>query len=266
MGENESHHHVRFYIVMITLVVGGIFFFWYLSNNGTSLTGAFSSNSDDLVIDGNKIYAEDNSAEASYTPKTSSGSSSYSKANKELTGDGKTQKLDIKLSFSETPVLNREVAFDQMILDFDDFSTLIKVNGGKLELSNLEKATLSIEGFTGKMGFNAGSISLSGKADRVEVNNIALSSSNEITLVFDGLTYQAFSVDNIWLKDLNLPIGSGKLDVAEKLSYTLAEDGVTVYSFRGLLGADKSADYAFKLEGGAAEIDTKGGVMNLVLK
>lgn len=264
MGENESHHHVRFYIVMITLVVGGIFFFWYLSNNGTSLTGAFSGNSDDLVIDGSDIYAGDQATETSYTPKTSSGS--YSKASKELTGDGKTQKLDFKLSFSEIPVLSRDVAFGKMALDFDDFSTLIKVNGGKLELSNLEKATLSIEGFVGKMGFNAGSISLSGKADRVEVNNIALSSSNEITLVFDGLTYQAFNIDNIWLKDLSLPIGGGKLEVAEKLSYTLAEDGITVYSFRGLLGADKSADSVFKLDGGASEIDTKGGVMNLVLK
>jgi hypothetical protein len=268
MGENESGHHIRFYIVMITLIVGGIFFFWYLSSSDSSgLVGAFSGNSEDIIIDQNDIYASGSSGDNSYTNAYSAKTiSSNTKVSKELTGSGTVQKLDFNILFSQVPVFNREVAFGKINLDFDDFNTLIKVNGGKLELSNLEKATLSVEGFVGKMGFDAGSISLSGKANRVEVNNIALSSSNEITLVFDGLTYQSFNINNIWLKELNLPIGSGKLEVADKLSYNLEEDGIIIYSFKGQLGADKSSDSMFTLNGGALGIETKGGLMSLVLK
>lgn len=265
MGENESHH-IRFYVVLATLVVGGIFFFWYLNSNGVSLTGAFSGgaeteDSNDIVIDGNEIAPGNNYAESTaYTPK----SGSYS-GTQDRTVDGRIPKLSFKLDFSEVPVMNREVATDFMLINFNDFSTIIKINGGKLELSNLESAALSIEGFEGKMGFNGAQMSLNGKAGRVEINNIALSSANEISIIFDGLDYQAFKVENIGLKDLSLPVGTGQLTVDEKLTYSLDSDSLLLSAFRGSLASDKFADFAFKIDGGAAGIDTKGK-MNLVLR
>lgn len=265
MGEKESSHHLRFYIVLITLVVGGIFFFWYLNSNNLSLTGAFSGDnfpgSDDIDIDSEKIGSADNFPEsADYTSK----SGSYP-LSKDKTIDEKLLRLGFLLHFSEIPLLNREVAFDSMLINFNDFSTTIKINNGKLGLSNLEQATLSIEGFAGKLGFNKGVISLNGKAKKVEINSVALSSANEITLLFDSLNYQSFSINNIGLKDLTLPMGTGELKVDEKLAYNLDSDSLSFSAFWGSLEADKSAEFVFKMEGKAAGIDAKGQ-RNLVIR
>ena len=153
-----------------------------------------------------------------------------------------------------------------MELKFDDLTTSVKLNSDKLELNNLKEVGLKITGFQGRVSFDDSSFSLNGKAQRIEVNDVALSSDQEIKIAFDNLNYQSFSLGNIQVKELNLPTGNGKISVADKLEYSLDNDQLLMYYFDGKMDVVKGTTQKFVLDGTTSDLSISGSLLDFNLK
>ncbi|MBI2146312.1 hypothetical protein HYU22_03165 [Candidatus Woesearchaeota archaeon] len=234
------HHNLRFYIVMVTLVVAGIFFLLYMNDsNDFSLTSAI------IGVGGN------DTAESSTTA-----------ADTTATPGKNAKEVDVVLSFDQIPSVRKEARVQDLELRFDDLTTKINVNNDKLELNNLQQVVMRVEGFAGTMNFDRGGLSLAGTARKIEVNDIALSSSGEIKISFDNLNYKYLGLEDIDLKGLELPPGDGELKVAEKVQYSLQQDSLKMYSFNGKFIIDREAATLLNLEGVARGISISGALMN----
>ncbi len=234
------HHNLRFYIVMITLIVGGIFFLLYMNDsNDFSLTSAI------IGVSGN----------------TSSSDSLEQGTSEKTTALKNAKEVDVVLSFDQIPTVNKEAKVRDLELRFDDLTTKINVNNDKLELNNLQQVTLRLKDFSGNLNFDLGGFSLDGTSRSIEVNDIALSSAGLIKISFDNLDYKYLSLDEIELKRLELPRGDGELKVAEKLQYTLQQDGVKINLFNGKLIIDRDAETLLNLEGVARGISVSGALL-----
>src|SRR3989344_6781711 len=260
-NEHSGQNHLRFYIVMITMVVGIIFLFLFMNKDGEGfgLTSAFmggdenlSSTVESLKTSLNKDLQTDDELAAGEWSSTNTNRKNF-------------QKIGITMSFNEIPSVKKEAKIDQMELRFTNLDTIIKVNNDKLELNNLQEVSLRIKGFLGELTFDENGISLTGRAKRLEVNNIALSSAGEIDLSFSDLNYEFMNINDLDLKEILLPQGSGKSEVADKLQYTLSDEEVSLSSFIGQLSVDKNAEMELELEGDVKSVSVNGETMNLGL-
>lgn len=219
----ESTNHLRRYLVLITLVIGGILVLLLINNDqsGFSITSAIIDNvrnrSLGNVIDNNKNF---------------------------LTGDTvtdenllrNTPRFNFILSSDKIPIINKLVSIERLDLKSLDLAANIKVNGDKLELSKIQEINLNLAGFSGRIGFDETFFSIDGKAKRLEINGIALSSDREISISFEGLEYQQASFENINLDNVQFVGGSGKLEIVGSLDYRLEEDqSITIYQYFGKL-------------------------------
>ncbi len=228
-----SRNHIRFYIVLVTLVVGGIIFLLLLNNSnpkGFSLTSA--------------IVGELNKTKEIIEEEPSATEQTRSKINQvfgeEIKKNGK--EVPIQLSFDHIPSVDKESKIDSLLLDFDDLSTTINVNDDKLELNNMKEVHLGIKGFAGKVVFDDEGFSLKGIARRIEVNDVAFSTEKELSISFNKLQYRTFQLEGISLKDVSFPSGSGTLGVSEKLTYTLDQEEVKLYSYQGSFSGSKESN------------------------
>ena len=237
----SPRHNLRFYIVMVTLVVAGIFFLLYMNDsNDISLTSAI------IGVGGNSSTAGDTNAVADTS----------------AAATGKNAKeVEVVLSFNQIPSVRKEAKVQDLELHFNDLTTKINVNNDRLELNNLQQVTMRIKGFAGNLNFDRGGLSLSGTTRSIEVNDITLASGGEIKISFDNLNYKYLGLDEIDLKGLELPPGDGELKVAEKIQYTLQQDGIKMYSFNGKLIIDREAETLLNLEGVARGISISGALL-----
>ena len=161
-------------------------------------------------------------------------------------------------------MVKKDAKIENMEVQFTDAWTKIYVNGDKLELSNLEQVTLKIQKFSGKIDLSERGLSLDGKAKRLEVNGVTLTSRGDIAITFSNLHHQAFVIDAIELKTgLELPRGSGMLEVAGKLTYTLEQDEVTMEYFNGQLATGEDG---VTIGGVASGIHVSGALLDLSLR
>jgi len=254
-----SHNHTRFYIVLITLVIGGIFLVLVMNNTSSefNLTGSsvglfdsdnlsdglFEEVSGKVVIDDEAILVNENDPEKI----------------KKL----RSREVNVLLSFDRIPTVLDEAKIQDFNVVFKNPGTPIQINDNYLELGLVEEVVMEVTGFNGKLGFNQEEFSLQGKAKRIEVNGMTFSSKTEIGINLDDASYSYLAVDEIELQDLNIPEGSGKLAVADKLNYLLEEEGLNFYSFVGKLVIDKGAENALEMEGVARGMDVSGALLNL---
>jgi len=254
-------HHVRFYIVMVTLVIGAVLFILLMNDNnsGFGFTSAATG----------KVLSDDNSSTGSSLFKTEVGGGNKIKTVSDLMkSEAKKNSKAIRfgVQFNQIPSVREETKVDVMELRFDDLTTNVKVNNDKLELNNLKEVGLKITGFEGKVSFDVSSFSLNGKAQRIEVNDVVLSSDQEIKIVFDNLNYQSLSLGNIQIKELSLPNGDGKISVADKLNYALDNDQLMAYYFEGKVDIVKGITQKVILDGTTSGISISGSLLDFNLK
>jgi hypothetical protein len=152
-----------------------------------------------------------------------------------------------------------------MELDFDDLTTNIQVNDDNLELNGLSEVSLRLKGFKGTIDFDLNGFSLEGTAKRIEVNDISLSSKDELKISFDGLRYRRFSLEDVELKEVTFDGSSGSLRLRDKLDYTLDNEEVKLYQYIGSFTVDGSQDVSqvTSLIGTAKGVSASGTTLNM---
>lgn len=264
-GQQVPHaggHHVRFYIVMVTLVIGAVLFLLLMNDDGTGFTSA-------AILSRDNESADSISMAEKVTTKVGSASKNVPRTVDELVrseAEKNSKEIYFALGFDQIPRVHETTAIEKMELTFDDLTTTVKVNNDKLELNNLQEVSLTINGFEGRVDFDGSVFSLDGKAQRIAVNDVALSSDQEIRIVFDNLNYESLKVSDVQIKELMLPTGSGSLKVAEKLTYDLSSDQVQLYFFDGSIIVDKTASKRVGIDGTMKGISISGSMLNLNLR
>ena len=242
----SQHNNTRFYIVLITLVVGGIFFLLVMndSNKQFGLTGSTVG----LFDSGNESVTEDDL---------------FVEENPETVQKLRSREVDISLQFDNTPLVNKEATIEHLEAHVKNPKTPIKINENFLELSDPETINLVLEGFSGKLQFDGADVALTGKAQKIKVNGITFSAREKISLVLDDADYSYLAIDEVELVDLTIPEGSGLLNVADKLTYTLEQEGLNFYSFVGKIVIDEQAENLLDMEGVAKGLEVSGSLLNL---
>ena len=255
-------HHTRYYIVMITLVLGGIFLLLLMNDEEgrlaiTGSTVGLFKNATDAAVESNEDAGEEEQDSATIRTTTQTLEKQLEKSSREV---------DFSLTFDRIPRVIKEAKLDELQIQFSDASSAISVNGDRLELSELDEMTMNVLGFNGKVNFNENDISLDGSAKRLEVNGISLSSRDKIKLAVNGLSYEALTINNIELKDIEFDNGDGSLKVGEKLTYELEQDRMKLYYFNGLVAINKRNDTAVNLEGVARGISISGALLDFTVR
>ena len=251
--------HLRFYIFMVTLVLGGLFFLLY-SNENNDNSGLISA-----------IVGYSENATLGLGEEQAGQKIDIQQELDQLIGEENKvdnyRSIPLSLSFDQIPTLEKNATVGGVSLEFDDLSTTITVNGDRLELNNLKEVTLSIEDFVGQVNLETSEISLSGTAKRIEVNNIAFSSEKALQISFQGLNYKLLQLLDIELKDLELPRGSGELNIGEKLRYTLEDEELKMLYFNGALTVDKKYANSSTLfmEGDVKGLYDNGDLLTFIL-
>lgn len=255
-GHHSHHYHLRFYVIMITVVIIGIFFL-LLANDSQdfNLTSAMIG----VVNDSSQPSVEiDDEGPVVFE--------SFTKESKAKTVGKDFKEVSYLLFYDHIPTIKQETIVGEVVLGFADLSTNIDVNGDRLELSNLQEVVLQIKDFEGDIDFDQQSFSLDGTAKGLAINNIALSSKGEIEISFDNLEYNFLSLDNVELTMLEMPRGNGQVTIAEKLTYGLEQDLLSLYYFNGLMIVDFEADSTLQMEGIARGIDISGAILDFNIK
>lgn len=253
ISPHHPHHKPRYYVVIITLLVAGIFLFLFANNGkeGFSLTGALVGDSEELteILDAD---AKDGLSEEA-------GEDSVRKIG------NNANEVNLDLTYDHIPSVENEAKLEEIELQFADLNTKVNVNDDKLELNNLKAVNLKIAEFVGSMDFNELGISVEGKAKRIEVNNIALSSKEDMKISFEDLDYQFLNIKGLELKELELSDGDGSLSVDEKLQYELSNEGINIYRFNGELIIDRGNLTGMSLSGTAKGLSVLGESLSFSL-
>jgi|APSaa5957512622_1039677.scaffolds.fasta_scaffold71742_1 hypothetical protein len=242
-------HHLRFYIVMITLVAGGIFLILLLNNdnNGSGITSAIIGNFQNGS--GEEIFEDSYSADNEFKERV---------INK--------KRVPITLSFDKTINYQQDIKISEMNLNFNDLTTTIMVNEDKLELNNLQEVSLKVEGFKGAIIFEKEGFSLDGKVRRLTVNEMALSSNNEISITFNNLDYHYINIKDLELENLEFPKGNGNMKIGDKLDYSIINEELFVSYFEGDFTVDKNNEPTLMMDGMAQGIRASGDALLLTLE
>ncbi len=258
-----QHHHVRFYVIMITLVILGIFFLLLANDSQNfSLTSAMIGVVNDSSVPAAELE-DQNQEDSEEEPEVAEGfGTEFNKKAPRKTAGKNFKEVSFLLFYSQIPSISQETGVGEIVLEFDDLSTNINVNGDRLELNNLQEVVLQIRDFEGKIEFDRQAFSLDGSAKGLAINNIALSSTSEIEISFENLEYSFLSLDDIELTMLKLPRGNGEVTVGEKLTYGLEQDVLEMYYFNGLVIADFEAESMLQMEGIARGIGISGAILN----
>jgi hypothetical protein len=237
----HPHHTVRFYIVMSTLIIGGIFFLLFMNNNdgNFSLAGAVIKSFDnDANIATDSLDAKDTIIDETERPPTSRRPAAKESAKDSLVKQSTAQnEVEIVLVTDQVPNFKRKARFGNLELKLRDLTTTIRINGDKLEVYDLagESKIMRMTNAIGVLDFDEDGVYVDVTASSFEVNDVAISSkSDSIKITFDGFQeYLYFSVENFDVSDFSIPRGDGVLQVAEKLTYKLEQDSLTIETFDG---------------------------------
>ncbi|MBU0469945.1 MAG: hypothetical protein KKA62_05150 [Nanoarchaeota archaeon] len=242
---------------MITLVVGGIFFLLFMNNdNESGLTSAIVGYSapKDTQLNSTEITSDFKEEDL-----------------KELVGNelGKsTKNADLSLTFDSLPTVKNKAKIENLELKFDGPESLIKVNGNKLDLNNINDVGLNLINFDGEIDFENNYLSLDGKTELIEINGITFSSEEAIEISLNNLDYHYLSVSDIELKGLELKKGSGELEINGRLNYKLEEESLKMFYFRGRMDVDKGSSSVsqLSLDGEVLGLSVSGDLMNFNLR
>jgi len=262
-SNTPNHHHLRFYVVVITLVVGAIFLFLFINNDkeGLSLTSAFVGADEKVQLDTDTTANEGSGLDFTFS-KDNTPETAKTDTQKVVKG---VNKIDFTLKLDKVPYFDTKADVEDLSINFNDLSTIIKINNDKLELNNLNDVNLRIIGFSGDFGIEPKGASVDGTAKRIEVNDIALSSKGEIKISFENLDYNSLSLSQLDLDELILPPGEGSLAVEEKLTYLVQNEEIGFYKYSGSFTLNNKDDTLVVLDGTTNGISLQGEELNLKL-
>ncbi len=269
---HHPQHHLRFYVVMTTVVIGGIFILLLMNNGAGGFTSAFVSDSDSSLLQG---LAGENGNEIlmDTIPNSDLNAIGASGADNAETDPfledtniidsqndlrDATHTVGISLTFDQIPKINRQAKVKDMAIVFDNTAPKISINDDLLELNNQEEVTLTMEDYLGDFIFDEEGLSLNGKAKSLTVNNIKLSARKDIKLSFTNLEYNQINVGSIELQDIEIPKGTGTLSLAKRLTYSLAEEGLSIFYFIGKLEVNHVEGTTLTMEGLARGVSASG--------
>ncbi len=280
-GYQPKSHRLRFFIVVATLLVGAVFTFLLVSGKGDSFFNAAAvTDLTDTVLgkDAETIVKKGTSAgPGGVTPLNAKpegmvgpggmGSINNNGPNgvggtpdpypaSKYTAPVKNEAVT-SLTFDTVPLIKKQVHLDEVTLVFEDLPQNLYVNDDRLQLGNIGEVTFIVQGFNGEMSLGDG-FSLNGKAKRIELNGISLSTEKDIKLTFNNINYQQLKFESVELKGITFPRGSGQLDVGGKLSYALSNEGLKIDVFRGSLTVDKGSDQIVRMEGITQGVSVSG--------
>ena len=289
-GYQPNSHRLRFFIVVATLLVGAVFTFLLVSGKGDSLFNAAAVTdltagviSDDTQTDLKKTTVGTESEDATSLDANSpgaSGSGGRAPGSKSSPGalggtpdpyPASTYTTPVKneavtsLTFDTVPLIKKQVHLEEVSLVFEDLPQNLYVNDDRLQLGNIGEVTFIVQGFNGEMSLGDG-FSLNGKAKRIELNGISLSTEKDIKLAFNNINYQQLKFESVELKGVTFPRGSGQLNVGGKLSYALSNEGLKIDLFRGSLNVDKESDQVVRMEGITQGVSVSGESLGVDLR
>ncbi len=279
-GYQPKSHRLRFFIVVVTLLVGAVFTFLLVSGKGDSFfnTAAVTDLTDKVMGTEEPAGKKISSAGPGDATPLSGGADGMSGpggagpiSNNGPSGMGSTpdpypaskysapvkNEAQTSLTFDTVPLLKKQVRLDEVTLVFQDLPQNLYVNDDRLQLGNVGEVTFIVQGFNGEMSLGDG-FSLNGKAKRIELNGISLSTEKEIKLAFNNINYQQLKFESVELKGITFPRGKGQLDIGGKLSYALSNEGLKIDSFRGSLNVDKGSDQVVRMEGITQGVSVSG--------
>ncbi|MEK6846230.1 MAG: hypothetical protein AABY26_05695, partial [Nanoarchaeota archaeon] len=128
-------------------------------------------------------------------------------------------------------------------------------------LTSLDKINLKVHGFSGNIILNERTLSLEGKATKLDVNGVALS-SNELEISFTGLDYGSVTTTGMGLATIELFNSNGKLESGQgKVSVEVEpKDQITLTNFLGDAVMDKNSNVTLFLDGIVTGLNTVGAV------
>ena len=215
---SEGHakkNNLRFFIILGTLFIAGIFLLLLVNDKGFSLTSAIVGSPDE---EGEVLYDRD----------------PLMAINSINSNVDVAKEISLDLMFDGVPELKEEkTKVEQISVDFTNLETEISINGDQLQLQNIQNASLVISGFEGDMLVNGGIISLEGKAKKISINGVSLSSLKELEISSTNLPYDHIFLVEVNLNSIEFPRGSGSLKVGDRLDYPLKDDLITIGSFDG---------------------------------
>ena len=268
---HPKHHPLRFYIVMTTVVIAGIFLILFMNNddNFSFTTAAVVGEENEESSKEETVSTTVENDERSLFDILSTSEEIEDESKEDVVSPGEEEdeeevfgshnQVPFTMSFDQIPPrIEKDSKIKKMVLQFTDQNTIIKVNSDRLELNKIQDVPLEILDFNGKATFDGGSLSLDGSVKELKVNGVALSSRGEIEIYIEDLHFDMLDVDYMELKKLELPSGSGKLAIENKLQYTLENEDVEVYEYKGKWLIDKSQDSILVLDGSIEKVGVSG--------
>ncbi|MBS3116331.1 hypothetical protein J4421_01920 [Candidatus Woesearchaeota archaeon] len=289
----HPHHSLRFYIIMSTIVIAGIFFLLVMNNKGDfSLTSAIvktigqnnetaksvSGEEDlpgkdfaDFPLEENELTLREEEERTSRNSNEDSSSPQGSKSKTTRTKTLPRHEMDITLTSDQIPDFQEEAHFSDLTLRFTDLITTIRINKDRLELNDQESTTKTIhikEGI-GKINFDKEGIFLDLTVSRFELNDVAIAAKGEIKITFEGpQDYTHLLINNLKAESFDT-MGSGELQVDQRLTYKLVDDLTTVDYFAGSVTIDRETDLLKPIttfQGRARGIGISGDLLDIDLR
>ncbi len=233
------------------------------TNDNSQSSNTLSSNS---VSSTKKSSAVDSFFSTTNTPSTQNPQTSDA----ERTVDDSSSTLDPKIKDLHTssqlkniPKLNRDVQMKELTLDFATLSSVMKVNNANLEFSNLQNPTVLIKDFSGTLILDTSGISLNGIINRIEVNGVSVYSSNNLKLTTGMLDFKKAVLSDIFLDEFSISSTDGTLNVADKLQYTLQQDKLRLFNFKGVVSVDKTNEKPASFDGIAQGVEVNGDLLKV---
>lgn len=247
---SEGHakkNNLRFFIILGTLFIAGIFLLLLINDNGFSLTSAIVGSPDS---EGEVLYDSD--------PLMAINSRNSLDQNIDI-----AKEISLDLMFDGIPELKEDkVNIKHISVDFTNLETEITINEDQLELQNIENVSLVISGLEGEISVNEGVISLKGKAKKISINGVSLSTLKDLEISFTNLPYDSISLAEVNLKSVEFPRGSGSLKVGDRLDYPLKDDLITIGSFEGNVLLSKEGEQKVSFVGLSTGVVVQGQDFN----
>jgi hypothetical protein len=247
-------HKLRFYIIMVTLVVGGIFLLLAINDDGKGID--LSSAMISVQQLGNNSETEEVVLEETIFEE---------RVLEEQRTETTNREVNFQLSFNQIPDIEKTIDATSIKV-ITDSNAQVEVNGDALELNNQDEVELTIYNVkSAVLSLDRKSISLEGKVRKIEVNGISLSSKTDLDIKFKNLVYQNLNFEDIKLNYFHLSSGDGKLNVEERLLYTIKDENLRFSYFQGNMEINNENSQSIDLKGIAKGVESSGSDLNLLL-
>ena len=250
MQHTPPHHNARFYIIITTLIIGGIFIMLLVNNDGSkySLTNAI-------------VSAFENESLGEPDSDILTGAVVGVRETKPNVRD-----VDVQLKFNQIPSFREDsITLDVLEIVVKEFTGSLIIDSSEVKTSS-EQVTLRLEGLKGIIE-SGDTILFEGTADKVIINNIALSSEKKIQVLL-STDFNNAKLTGLKLTKSFALRGDGELNAGGNTLKQSIKDGlVSITAFMGEININKgnSNSSSLDLSGIADSISVNSDMLSLNL-